>query len=70
MRAAGGIARAVETGTLTRGIMHACVKHEGGFLLTGSIRDDGPLPEVDDGHRWKHRRLIREKIEDVTLACY
>ena len=28
------------------GIMHACVKKNIPFVLTGSIRDDGPLPEV------------------------
>ena len=30
----------------TRGIMYECVKHNVDFLLAGSIRDDGPLPEV------------------------
>ena len=67
MRAAGGIARAVEAGTLTRGIMHACVKQKVEFLLTGSIRDDGPLPEVVTDSM-EAQRLIREKIEDVRLA--
>ena len=46
VRAAGGISDAVKNGTLTRGIMRACVKHKVEFLLTGSVRDDGPLPEV------------------------
>ena len=64
VRAAGGIARAVEAGTLTRGIMHACVKQKVDLLLTGSIRDDGPLPEVVT----EAQHLIREKIEDVRLA--
>jgi hypothetical protein len=26
--------------------MYECVRHEVDFLLAGSIRDDGPLPEV------------------------
>jgi lysine-ketoglutarate reductase/saccharopine dehydrogenase-like protein (TIGR00300 family) len=43
---AGGIARAVETGVLTRGLMHACHVHGVPCLLAGSIRDDGPLPET------------------------
>jgi lysine-ketoglutarate reductase/saccharopine dehydrogenase-like protein (TIGR00300 family) len=46
VRAAGSIARAVEQRVITDGIMHACVVHGVPFVLTGSIRDDGPLPEV------------------------
>lgn len=46
VRAAGSIAAAVEQGTITSGIMHACVLHRVPFVLCGSIRDDGPLPEV------------------------
>jgi lysine-ketoglutarate reductase/saccharopine dehydrogenase-like protein (TIGR00300 family) len=43
---AGGIARAVETGVLTSGLMHACHTHGVKYILAGSIRDDGPLPET------------------------
>ncbi|NOJ80801.1 hypothetical protein [Myxococcus xanthus] len=46
VRAAGSIAKAVEAGVITNGIMHACVVHKVPFVLTGSIRDDGPLPDV------------------------
>ncbi|HUF30683.1 MAG TPA: hypothetical protein VMM77_08435 [Gemmatimonadaceae bacterium] len=46
VRAAGSIARAVEQAIVTDGIMHALVRHEVPFVLCGSIRDDGPLPEV------------------------
>jgi len=46
VRRAGGIARAVETGVLTSGIMHACHMHGVKYILAGSIRDDGPLPET------------------------
>jgi lysine-ketoglutarate reductase/saccharopine dehydrogenase-like protein (TIGR00300 family) len=46
VRAAGSISRAVAQGVITDGIMHACVVHQVPFVLTGSIRDDGPLPEV------------------------
>src|SRR5205814_3983782 len=42
IRAAGGISRAVEDGTLKTGIMAACVRHGIRFVLAGSIRDDGP----------------------------
>ena len=46
VRAAGSIAKAVEQGIITNGIMFSCVKHNVPFVLTGSIRDDGPLPDV------------------------
>ena len=46
VRAAGSIQRAVETGVITDGIMHACVRKGVPFVLCGSIRDDGPLPDV------------------------
>ncbi|HEY3935786.1 MAG TPA: TIGR00300 family protein [Bryobacteraceae bacterium] len=43
---AGGIAQAVEKGILTKGVMYECVKAKVPFVLAGSLRDDGPLPEV------------------------
>ena len=46
VRAAGSIRNAVNSGLVTSGIMHACVMHAVPFVLCGSIRDDGPLPEV------------------------
>jgi lysine-ketoglutarate reductase/saccharopine dehydrogenase-like protein (TIGR00300 family) len=46
VRAAGSIAAAVRQGLVKDGIMHACVTHDVPFVLTGSIRDDGPLPDV------------------------
>ncbi len=46
IRACGSIAKAVEKGIVKDGIMYSCVKHKVPFVLTGSIRDDGPLPDV------------------------
>lgn len=46
IRLLGGIRQAVEQGVLTRGVMYTCVKYGIPFVLAGSIRDDGPLPEV------------------------
>jgi lysine-ketoglutarate reductase/saccharopine dehydrogenase-like protein (TIGR00300 family) len=46
VRNAGSIAAAVDAGIITDGIMHACVQKRIPFVLCGSIRDDGPLPEV------------------------
>jgi len=42
---AGDIAKAVESGRLTRGVMYECVKAGVPFVLAGSLRDDGPLPD-------------------------
>ena len=46
IRKAGSISAAVESGVLTGGIMHALVTHGMDFVLVGSVRDDGPLPDV------------------------
>lgn len=46
VRAAGNIPAAVEQGVLRRGIMHRAVTEGVPFVLAGSLRDDGPLPEV------------------------
>jgi lysine-ketoglutarate reductase/saccharopine dehydrogenase-like protein (TIGR00300 family) len=46
IRSAGSIADAVSTGVLRKGIMHALVKHGKQYVLVGSVRDDGPLPDV------------------------
>ena len=42
----GSIKNAVEDGTLNGGIMYECIKNDVPFVLAGSIRDDGPLPDV------------------------
>jgi lysine-ketoglutarate reductase/saccharopine dehydrogenase-like protein (TIGR00300 family) len=43
---AGSISEMVKKGILKRGIMYECVKKKIPFILAGSIRDDGPLPDV------------------------
>jgi len=46
IRSCGNIAGAVEQGVLTQGVMYECVKSNVPFVLAGSIRDDGPLPDT------------------------
>ena len=46
IRRSGGIAAAITQARLTSGIMYECVTAKVPFVLAGSIRDDGPLPEV------------------------
>ncbi len=47
IRRCGSLAAAVEQGVLNQGIFHACVQRGVPFVLAGSIRDDGPLPDTE-----------------------
>jgi lysine-ketoglutarate reductase/saccharopine dehydrogenase-like protein (TIGR00300 family) len=67
IRRLGGIRAAVESGDLKSGIMYECVKNNVDFLLAGSIRDDGPLPEVITDVL-EAQRQMRERIRDVTFC--
>jgi hypothetical protein len=46
VRRASSLARAMETGLISNGVMHALWESGVPYVLAGSIRDDGPLPEV------------------------
>lgn len=46
VRKYGSIKRLVEAGVLRKGVMYECIVNQVPFVLAGSIRDDGPLPEV------------------------
>lgn len=46
IRRHGSIAKAVEAGAIEQGVMYECVKNDVPFVLAGSIRDDGPLPDT------------------------
>jgi lysine-ketoglutarate reductase/saccharopine dehydrogenase-like protein (TIGR00300 family) len=65
IREYGGIAAAVEKKILTGGIMHACVRHKVDIVLTGSIRDDGPIPGVTTDVV-EAQKIMRGKLADVT----
>jgi lysine-ketoglutarate reductase/saccharopine dehydrogenase-like protein (TIGR00300 family) len=67
IRKAGSIARSVAEGTLTQGIMHACVAHSIPYVLAGSIRDDGPLPDVITDVL-AAQRAMRSLIPGVGMA--
>ncbi len=43
---AGGLRQAVESGRLASGVLYQCVKSNVPFVLAGSLRDDGPLPDT------------------------
>jgi len=67
IRRIGGIRQAVEAEQLTSGIMYECVKNGVDFLLAGSIRDDGPLPEVITD-TLDAQRQMREAIRGVSFC--
>jgi hypothetical protein len=67
IRRCGSIRKAVDQGVLTSGIMYECVKHNVDFLLAGSIRDDGPLPDVITDAMVAQRQM-RAAIRDVTYC--
>jgi lysine-ketoglutarate reductase/saccharopine dehydrogenase-like protein (TIGR00300 family) len=67
IRAAGGLKPAVANGVLRSGIIHSCITHHVDFVLAGSIRDDGPLPDVITD-ALAAQKVMRSKIEGVTIA--
>jgi lysine-ketoglutarate reductase/saccharopine dehydrogenase-like protein (TIGR00300 family) len=71
VRALGGIAPAIAAGVLRDGVMHALVKNRIPYVLAGSIRDDGPLPEVvvdAEQAQDQMRRLTRRATTVIALA--
>jgi lysine-ketoglutarate reductase/saccharopine dehydrogenase-like protein (TIGR00300 family) len=69
VRAAGSIERAVESGLIGTGIMHALVTHRIPFVLAGSIRDDGPLPGVYS-NTLEAQDAMREHTVKATGAIF
>ncbi len=67
IRRVGGIAAAVEKGVLKSGICYECIKAGVEMVLAGSIRDDGPLPEVITDMLVAQARM-RRAIEGVGFA--
>src|SRR4051794_8132808 len=67
IRAAGSIQAAVDGGILTEGLMHAMVKAGKPYVLVGSVRDDGPLPDVYTDVV-AGQRAMREQLGGVGFA--
>lgn len=67
VRKAGSIRQAVEQGVIQSGIFFSCVKNGVDFVLAGSIRDDGPLPDVITD-TLKAQDVMREKVRGVNMA--
>lgn len=67
VRRAGGIVPAVKSGLIGSGVMYECVRQGVPYLLTGSIRDDGPLPDVVTDMLVGQAKL-RELVHDVGFC--
>ena len=63
----GSIAKFIEEEKINSGIINACVKNDVPFVLNGSIRDDGPLPEVYE-HTYIGQDTIRSHVRKATTV--
>ncbi|MFB6120347.1 MAG: TIGR00300 family protein, partial [Halobacteriaceae archaeon] len=64
---AGGISEAVEAGLIDEGVMYECVENDVPYVLAGSIRDDGPLPDtITDSV--EAQNAIREQAREADLV--
>ncbi|WP_306052859.1 ornithine cyclodeaminase, nickel-pincer nucleotide-dependent [Natronococcus wangiae] len=63
----GGIEAAVEDGVVDEGVMYECVRNDVPYVLAGSIRDDGPLPDtITDSI--EAQNAIREQAQEADLV--
>ncbi|MFP8957212.1 TIGR00300 family protein [Natrialbaceae archaeon A-CW3] len=64
---AGGIEAAVGDGIVTSGVMYECIRNDVPFVLAGSIRDDGPLPDtITDAI--EAQAAIREQAHEADIV--
>mgnify|MGYP002431626388 FL=1 len=69
VRRSGSIPQFIEDHSIDNGIIYSVVKNEVPLVLTGSIRDDGPLPEVI-GDAYQGQRAMRELVKkSTTVIC-
>ena len=67
VRAAGGLRQMVESGQLKSGVMKSAIDHGVDIVLAGSVRDDGPLPDVITDMVVAQQRM-RASLAGVRLA--
>ena len=67
VRRAGSFKAAVEQGILKTGIMYHLVKHDVDYVLGGSVRDDGPMPEVITDVV-ETQRAMRARVPGLGMA--
>lgn len=67
VRRAGSFKAAVEQGIITSGIMHSLITHDVDYVLGGSVRDDGPMPEVITDVL-ETQRQMRARVPGIGFA--
>ena len=67
VRAAGGLREMVASGQLKSGVMKAAIEHNVDVVLAGSVRDDGPLPDVITD-MVEAQKKMREALGGVRIA--
>lgn len=71
IRGAGSLQKAVDSGLLKQGVMYECIKHNVDLVLAGSIRDDGPMPDVitDTGVAQVRMRAALQGVKMVLMIA-
>ena len=67
VRRSGSIPQFIEDYHIDNGIIYSCVKNHVPMVLTGSIRDDGPLPEVI-GSAYEGQGAMRGLVKKSTCV--
>ncbi len=67
IRQVGGLRQAVEQGVLKGGVMYEAVRNNVEMVLAGSIRDDGPIPDVITDVI-EAQRAMRKALQGVEMA--
>ncbi len=67
VRNSGSISAYITEKNIDNGIIHACVTNNVPFVLAGSIRDDGPLPEVY-GDVYAAQNAMRDLTRKATTV--
>jgi lysine-ketoglutarate reductase/saccharopine dehydrogenase-like protein (TIGR00300 family) len=67
VRSAGGLSEMVERGELRTGVMKSAIEHGVDIVLAGSVRDDGPLPDVITDMVEAQRRMRAAIVKDPPV---
>lgn len=67
IRRVGGLRTAVDKGILREGIMYECIRKNVEMVLAGSVRDDGPIPDVVTDMMLAQKQM-RAAVQGVEMA--
>ncbi len=67
---AGNFQEAVKQGVLKGGVIHACITHDVPFVIGGSLRDDGPLPDTITDTMVAQDEMRKHIVDaDMCIIC-